>query len=60
MEFVEQQFEGDRLFSSTDSDNLPMLNLFNKRGYKMSGIIENLFQTRPEIVYCKDLFLQDA
>lgn len=60
MAFVEAKFQGDRLFSSTESDNLPMLNLFNKRGSKISGIIENLFQAKPEIVYCKDLFEQDS
>lgn len=39
--FVEEKIQGERLFSSTERDNVAMLNLFNKRKYKISGIIEN-------------------
>jgi GNAT superfamily N-acetyltransferase len=54
MEFVEQICEGKIIFSSTESDNLAMIKLFEKREYKISGVIENL-QIQTEIVYCKDL-----
>ena len=54
MEFVEQRCEGQRVFSSTESDNLAMIKLFEKREYKISGVIENL-QRQTEIVYCKDV-----
>lgn len=54
MEFIEQICEGKRVFSSTESDNLAMIKLFEKREYKISGMIENL-QKQTEIVYCKDV-----
>jgi len=54
MEFIESRCEGQRVFSSTESDNLTMINLFKKREYTISGVIENL-QKQTEIVYCKDV-----
>ncbi|MBC7912153.1 MAG: GNAT family N-acetyltransferase [Pyrinomonadaceae bacterium] len=54
LEYVEGICDGDRLFTSTESDNLPMLKLFDRRGYRVSGIIENI-QERAEVVFCKDV-----
>lgn len=54
LEFAENKYRGKRIFSSTESDNLPMLRLFEKRGYRLAGWIECL-QERAEIVYCKDV-----
>ena len=54
MRFAEEQYKGKDLFSSTESDNLPMLQLFKKNGYKISGWIENL-QESAEIIYYKNL-----
>ena len=51
---VEQFFVGERVFTSTESNNLAMLHIFKKRGYRMSGVIENL-QEYSEIIFCKDL-----
>ena len=52
LEYVEGLCDGDRLFTSTESDNLPMLSLLNRRGYRVSGVIENI-QERAEGVFCK-------
>ncbi len=54
LEYVEGICDGDKLFTSTESDNLPMLKLFDRRGYRVSGVIENL-QERAEVVFCKDV-----
>ena len=54
MDFIESKCRGKRVFSSTESDNLAMLLLFEKKGYKLSGWIENL-QERAEVVFCKDV-----
>ncbi|MGB8356439.1 MAG: hypothetical protein WCD79_21250 [Chthoniobacteraceae bacterium] len=42
----------DRIWISTNADNLPMQGLLQKRGYERSGIIENL-DPIPELVYSK-------
>lgn len=54
MEFVEEKCKEQRIFTSTESENLAMINLLGKREYKLSGVIENL-QIQTEIVYCKDI-----
>ncbi len=53
MEFVEEKCKEQRIFTSTESDNLTMI-LLGEREYKLSGVIENL-QIQTEIVYCKDI-----
>ena len=52
LEYVESLCDGDTLFTSTESDNLPMLRLLSRRGYRVSGVIENI-QERAEVVFCK-------
>ena len=52
LEYVEGSCDGDKLFTSTESDNLPMLKLLNRREYRVSGVIENI-QEQAEIVFCK-------
>lgn len=52
LEYVEGSCDGDKLFTSTESDNLPMLKLLNRRGYRISGVIENI-QDVSEVVFCK-------
>ena len=54
LEYIEGRCDGDRLFTSTESDNLPMLRLLSRRGYRVSGVIENI-QERAEVVYCKEV-----
>lgn len=53
-EYVEGICDGETLFTSTESDNLPMLRLLSLRGYQVSGVIENI-QERAEVVFCKEV-----
>lgn len=52
LEDVEGICDGDKLFTSTECDNLPMLKLLDRRGYRISGVIENI-QEQAEVVFCK-------
>ncbi|MFL6207556.1 MAG: GNAT family N-acetyltransferase [Pyrinomonadaceae bacterium] len=42
-----------KLFTSTSLSNLPMQSLLNKLGYALSGVIHNLDENDPELVYYK-------
>src|ERR1051325_6360041 len=44
-----------KLFASTNLSNLPMQSLLAKAGYVLSGVIYNLDEGDPEIVYFKRL-----
>lgn len=44
-----------KLFTSTNLSNLPMQSLLAKSGYELSGVIHNLDEGDPEIVYYKRL-----
>lgn len=44
-----------KLFTSTNLSNLPMQSLLVKLGYVLSGVIHNLDEGDPEIVYFKRL-----
>ena len=44
-----------KLFTSTNLSNLPMQSLLAKLGYVLSGVIHNLDDDDPEIVYFKRL-----
>jgi ribosomal protein S18 acetylase RimI-like enzyme len=44
-----------KLFTSTNLSNLPMLSLLAKSDYILSGVIHNLDEGDPEIVYFKQL-----
>jgi GNAT superfamily N-acetyltransferase len=44
-----------KLFTSTNLSNLPMQSLLTKLGYVLSGVIHNLDEGDPEIVYFKRL-----
>ena len=44
-----------KLFTSTNLSNLRMQSLLAKLGYELSGVIHNLDEGDPEIVYCKRL-----
>ena len=43
-----------RIWTSTELPNLPMQSLLKKRGYQLTGVVENL-QKNPELFYFKDL-----
>ena len=44
-----------KLFTSTNLSNLPMQSLLAKSDYVLSGVIHNLDESDPEIVYFKRL-----
>ncbi len=44
-----------KLFTSTNLSNLPMQSLLAKSGYALSGVIHNLDEGDPELVYLKRL-----
>jgi GNAT superfamily N-acetyltransferase len=52
---LESQCETSKLFTSTNLSNFAMQSLLAKLGYVLSGIIHNLDEGDPEIVYFKRL-----
>jgi len=54
-----RHFEGlcatEKLFTSTNKSNIPAQQLFTALGYERSGVIENLDEGDPELVYVKRL-----
>ena len=52
---IESVCRTDKLFTSTNESNLPMQALMVKLGYEPSGIINNLDEGDPELVYFKRL-----
>ena len=44
-----------KLFTSTNLSNLPMQSLLNRAGYALSGVIHNLDEGDPEVIYFKRL-----
>ncbi|MDO8912482.1 MAG: GNAT family N-acetyltransferase [Phenylobacterium sp.] len=48
---IEGQFEGDRMFVSCNESNQPMRTLLVARGYKVSGMVENLDPGDPELFF---------
>ncbi len=52
---LESLCETPKLFTSTNLSNLPMQSLLAKLGYVLSGVIHNLDEGDPEVVYFKRL-----
>jgi ribosomal protein S18 acetylase RimI-like enzyme len=52
---MESLCQTSKLFTSTNLSNLPMQALLVKLGYVLSGVIHNLDEGDPEIVYFKRL-----
>jgi GNAT superfamily N-acetyltransferase len=52
---LESLCQTSKLFTSTNLSNLPMQLLLAKLGYVLSGVIHNLDEGDPEIVYFKRL-----
>ena len=44
---------GDKLFTSTNESNRPMQGLMVKLGYVPSGVVNNLDEGDPEVIYFK-------
>ena len=55
LQHVESLCQTPKLFTSTNMSNLSMQSLLNKSGYVLSGVIHNLDEGDPEIVYFKQL-----
>jgi ribosomal protein S18 acetylase RimI-like enzyme len=55
MVYLESISEGEKLFTSTNLSNLRMQALLQKLGYTLSGVIHNLDEGDPELVYFKRL-----
>jgi ribosomal protein S18 acetylase RimI-like enzyme len=53
MRHVEPVCQTAKLFASTNLSNHPMQSLFTKLGYKLSGVIHDLDEGDPELVYVK-------
>lgn len=55
MKYLEQlvQTSSNKLFTSTNLSNLPMQSLLTLLNYKLTGIIHNLDDGDPELVYFK-------
>jgi len=52
---IESTCRTPKLFTSTNLSNLAMQSLLAKLGYELSGVIHNLDEGDPEIVYFKRL-----
>ncbi|HEX8685911.1 MAG TPA: GNAT family N-acetyltransferase, partial [Pyrinomonadaceae bacterium] len=52
---MESLCRSPKLFTSTNLSNLPMQSLLNRTGYSLSGVIHNLDEGDPELVYFKRL-----
>ena len=55
VQHMESLCQTPKLFTSTNLSNLPMQALLAKLGYVLSGVIHNLDEGDPEIVYFKRL-----
>ncbi|CAN5306955.1 hypothetical protein BH20ACI1_BH20ACI1_26340 [soil metagenome] len=55
LKHLESLCKTSKLFTSTNLSNLPMQSLLNKMEYVLSGVIHNLDENDPEIVYFKQL-----
>lgn len=55
LQHLESLCQTPKLFTSTNLSNLPMQSLLAKLDYILSGVIHNLDEGDPEIVYFKQL-----
>jgi GNAT superfamily N-acetyltransferase len=55
VKYLESHCQTPKIFTSTNLSNLPMQSLLAKLGYTLSGVIHNLDEGDPEIVYFKRL-----
>jgi GNAT superfamily N-acetyltransferase len=55
LQHLESLCKTPKLFTSTNLSNLPMQSLLAKLNYVLSGVIHNLDEDDPEIVYFKRL-----
>jgi GNAT superfamily N-acetyltransferase len=50
---VEARSSSGKLFTSTNRSNTPMRNLCDRLGFQPSGVVENLDNDDPELIYYK-------
>lgn len=55
LDYIETLCEKEKLFTSTNESNDRMHSLMAKKNFVRSGIIENLDEADPEIIYFKKL-----
>jgi len=55
LEHLEKVCQTHKLFTSTNLSNLPMQRLLAKLNYRLSGVIHDLDEGDPELVYVKYL-----
>lgn len=55
VEYLEQICDGLEIWTSTNLSNIPMQRLLAKRGYHLTGFIDNLDPGDPELFYFKKL-----
>lgn len=55
VEHLEQICDGPEIWTSTNLSNTPMQRLLAKRGYHLTGFIDNLDPGDPELFYFKKL-----
>lgn len=55
MKHLESVCQTSKLFTSTNLSNTPMQSLLVRLGYKLSGVIHDLDEDDPELVYVKFL-----
>ena len=60
MRYLEPLCETSKLFASTNLSNQPMQSLFKKLGYLLSGVIHDLDEGDPELVYVKYLTAREV
>jgi ribosomal protein S18 acetylase RimI-like enzyme len=53
MKYLERSCKTEKLFTSTNQSNTTMQSLLENLGYQRSGVIENLDEGDPEIIYFK-------
>jgi hypothetical protein len=55
IEHTEARCRTPKLFTSTNLSNLRMQTLLTRLGYQLSGVIHNLDEGAPELVYYRAL-----
>jgi hypothetical protein len=53
MKYLESYCRTTKLFTSTNLSNVPMQMLLRKLAYKLSGVVHDLDENDPELIYCK-------
>lgn len=60
MRAIERRCKTPKLFTSTNQSNVPMRSLLAEIGFEPSGIIHNLDDGDPEVVYFRKVVARDA